>query len=134
MADPLKLTPEVHRQLVDAAAADVSISDAARAAGVTRDTLRDWIRRGRVETVRALATSSPPTGTPPRPPPPTPSLPSPIAPSCWSSSPPRPGAGASRPSGSSPTCSTRTTSPSPSPSESTRWPPSTRSPPAARQR
>lgn len=44
---PVKLTPEVHKLIVDAVSSGAFFGDAAAYAGVTRQTLHNWMKRGR---------------------------------------------------------------------------------------
>ena len=43
---PTKLTPEVQKTIVDALAAGVYLETAAAAAGISRETLNEWLRNG----------------------------------------------------------------------------------------
>ena len=52
MARPTKLTPQVRRKLVRFTRAGVFLTSAAPFAGVTRPTVRSWIKRGEAEMAR----------------------------------------------------------------------------------
>lgn len=59
MARPKKLTPEVQRKLVGLTRAGVYLTSSAPFAGVTRPTVRSWIRRGEAEMARVDAGEPP---------------------------------------------------------------------------
>lgn len=52
MARPTKLTPEVQRKLVGLTRAGIYLTSSAPFVGVTRPTVRSWIRRGEAEMAR----------------------------------------------------------------------------------
>ena len=52
MARPTKLTPETHAKIVQAIRDGNYLADAARAAGISRDTVHAWKRRGKAERTR----------------------------------------------------------------------------------
>jgi len=59
MARPTKLTPEVQRKLVGPTRAGVYLTCSAPFAGVSRPTVRSWIKRGEAEMARVDAGESP---------------------------------------------------------------------------
>ena len=61
MARPTKLNPETHAKIVQAIRDGNYLADAARAAGISRDTVHAWKRRGKAERTRLDAD---PTATP----------------------------------------------------------------------
>ena len=52
MARPTKLTPETHAKIVQAIRDGNYLADAARAAGISRDSVHAWKRRGNAERTR----------------------------------------------------------------------------------
>ena len=59
MGRPSKLTPEVQRKLVGLTRAGIYLTSSAPFVGVTRPTVRSWIRRGEAELARVDAGEPP---------------------------------------------------------------------------